>query len=202
MTEDADPWKSAVGAWVRLADLWDVVEGELQISRKEAVKVLRPALEDLAIKAQVRDLIEHDRWHLSKRGLIALLPGDQQPSLTRDAWRALWREGRLNPKLMFNDVWVNWPQVVAALEGAPRISAARLAVAETIGSETALARWLSQKMSDSPDAPQPKEEIQQEAKAAGLKFSIRAFERAWTGAAKASGAHAWSAPGRRPKSPQ
>lgn len=67
----------------------------------------------------------------------------------------------------------------------------------TIGEETRLQAWLVTEIRASSDCPIPKDEMQVRAKAAGLEFKARAFDRAWSAAINETGARAWSLPGPR-----
>jgi hypothetical protein len=67
----------------------------------------------------------------------------------------------------------------------------------TSGAETKMQRFLALEMSKAPNHPRLKSAMRDEAAAAGINCSGRAYERAWATAVKDSGAAAWRAPGRR-----
>jgi hypothetical protein len=70
----------------------------------------------------------------------------------------------------------------------------------TVADGRRLERWLTDRMSGNPDAPMSKADTKEAAESAGLRFSDRAFHRAWSNAIQASGATQWSKAGRKPKS--
>jgi hypothetical protein len=55
MTDHADLWKRALPRWIRLADLWAVVESVFGVSPAQAIRILRSPLEAGEITALVPD---------------------------------------------------------------------------------------------------------------------------------------------------
>ncbi len=85
----------------------------------------------------------------------------------------------------------------ATLQKGQPASAARQRAASTIAAEKSIERWLAARMRESPETPVSKSLLKQQARDAGLRFSERGFVRAHADAVKATGAVAWSAPGRK-----
>ena len=67
----------------------------------------------------------------------------------------------------------------------------------TVASERELVEWLTKLMRSKPHNPMSKVETKRAAEAAKLRFSERAFNRAWTKSIETSGAGLWSKPGRK-----
>jgi len=67
----------------------------------------------------------------------------------------------------------------------------------TVGAEYRCRAWLTGLMKADPGNPQLKQRLHEEAKSRFPNLSDRGFQRAWDFAVRQSGAHSWSAPGRR-----
>lgn len=198
MTDGGNPWSAVVGAWVQFSDLFDTVQREFGIAPKAAASVLRRPLEENQITAEIAGLPWHVRERFNVQGWIFRDEYGNGSRVSATAWAHIYRTGKLEGF----PVRVLWAHVVEVLASVRPRSAAGLASSKAIGSEAALARWLAESMRTAPDTPRSQEKMRHDADAAGLKFSDRAFKRAWSTAVISSDAAAWSAAGRRGKSAQ
>jgi hypothetical protein len=87
-----------------------------------------------------------------------------------------------------------WPA-----QAPPESDISNIPPAGTAAQETLLTKWLVSQMAAAPTMPRSKEAMKDAARSVGVKFSGRAFERAWHAAVQESGASAWSKPGARSK---
>jgi hypothetical protein len=100
MAADANPWSNAVGAWVPLADLLQVVERELGIPQAEAARALRHPLESYQIRAEVVGWGE--RFCMSPhpppdRSAWVLREGGRPYRVSQEGWKhADWAAGTLD----------------------------------------------------------------------------------------------------------
>jgi hypothetical protein len=87
-----------------------------------------------------------------------------------------------------------WPE-----QPPPESDTSNILPAGTAGQETLLTKWLVSLMVAAPKTPRSKDAMKEAARSSGVKFSGRAFQRAWHAAVQESGASAWSKPGRKSK---
>jgi hypothetical protein len=90
------------------------------------------------------------------------------------------------------EVLALWPEQIPPERVIPEVQPGG-----TAAQEAELTKWLASQMAAGPNTPRSKDLMKEAAGAAGMKFSGRAFERAWHAAVQESGASAWSAPGRK-----
>ena len=85
------------------------------------------------------------------------------------------------------EVLALWPEPVP-----PESDISKVQPAGTAAQEAELTKSLVSQMAAAPNAPRSKDAMKEAARAPAMKFSGRAFERAWHAAVKESGASAWS----------
>jgi hypothetical protein len=107
--------EGAVGEWVWLSDLLEVVERELGISTRAAAKVLRSELENLSIDAELPRLHADVARLFASQGLTIQYRSDAAPRVSQSGWQILTRNGRMHGRLHGWPVRVRWEQVVEAL---------------------------------------------------------------------------------------
>lgn len=80
-----------------------------------------------------------------------------------------------------------------------RPSASTVQVTATAGDATRLRKWLIERMRESPEVSPGKKNVRSAAEAAGHRFGVRQFDKAWGRAVEDAPAPTWSAKGRKLK---
>jgi len=115
MSESENPWIDALPAWLPLADLPTTVEAELGIPRRDAAKILRPALERFAIRNALDDKLDSLRFRSEGLAPWVQLVVDDSPgtvAVSPAGWAHVdWDTGTLANYV----IRVCWEQVVKVL---------------------------------------------------------------------------------------
>jgi uncharacterized protein with von Willebrand factor type A (vWA) domain len=171
--------------WAKRDDQQKDRERRLEAARSDTVDRLHQALVDDVLKAVV----------LTTMGVIIPLPVE--------FWRSQFgRDAFISDSVKW---WQSAEFSTISLEGRPLIERQEFDrwnnVNATAGDERRLKRWLVQQMIKSPNEPRSKAVMTDEARRAGLRFTLTMFDRVWPDAAKDANAPKWSEPGRRSKIP-
>lgn len=121
MSEDANPWASAVPAWVTLAQLLVYVERELGIPHDRAANALRAPLESFAVRTAVFGYSASAGSRIRKDWIAS----DQSPGhptgycISQQGWAHV---DRINGSLAGCEVLVCWRHVVGELSLLPHMN--------------------------------------------------------------------------------
>ena len=183
---------------------------------REASRRERPKIEaELSARALALRDYEAERVSLAVAVRVALAEGDIEACIIADTGGefevtpARWQADDALRALLAEQITVYLPTMALPLRGTPVI---RVEVFErwadpsedvagslTSAHEFRLKGWLTKEMKAQPNAPKSKAEMQAAAKAAGLTFTTRGFNRSWSEAALRAETPKWSKPGRKSK---